>query len=101
MMNDHSTLMTVVDFLRRQTGKQDLVADTPLISSGLVDSLLVMDIIGLIEAKFGVRMLVEDLTPYNLETAERMVAMVLRRMAVPASTSSEPTWENSNASSRP
>jgi acyl carrier protein len=53
------------------------VADTdPLLASGLLDSLSVLDVVAYVETTFGIGVTDEDLTPDNFESIERMAAFV-------------------------
>ncbi|HEY6564484.1 MAG TPA: phosphopantetheine-binding protein [Pirellulaceae bacterium] len=84
-MHDRTAIVEgLLSFLRTQTGRSDLNPDTRLITSGLLDSLLVMDVVGYVESAFQVRLVVTDLIPDNLDTVERLSAMIARRSGTPA-----------------
>ena len=73
----------ILEFLKSQTGKADLDQDSTLLSSNLLDSLLVMDLASFIEGKFQVRLGVADLTFANLNTVRAISATVEGRAGVP------------------
>lgn len=80
----------VLAFLRAQTGKPDLAGDTPLLTSGLLDSLLVMDVVAYVESAFGVRLAVVDLTPDHLATVRQIAGVVARRGEIPLGSLDDP-----------
>ena len=53
-------------------------ADTPLFSSGIVDSFSLVSLITLIESRCGVRLAPSDLTLENLDSIDRIVAFSTR-----------------------
>ncbi|WP_134726302.1 phosphopantetheine-binding protein [Paracoccus luteus] len=66
-------------FLRRVAGDDTLGAETPLFSTGLIDSIAMMQVIGYLEDHGQVRIGTEDVTLDNLDTADRMLALVAAR----------------------
>jgi acyl carrier protein len=58
--------------------RPDLDADEPLISSGLITSLDVVRIIGLLEETWHVAIVDDDLRPDNFDSCRRMSAMLAR-----------------------
>lgn len=66
-------------FLRRVAGDDGVALDTPLFSSGLIDSIAMMQVIGYLEDHGHVRLGTEDVTLDNLDTANRMLALVAAR----------------------
>lgn len=66
-------------FLRRVAGDDTLGVDTPLFSTGLIDSIAMMQVIGYLEDHGHVRIGTEDVTLDNLDTANRMLALVAAR----------------------
>ena len=54
--------------------------DIPLLASGLIDSLAVLDIIAFLETRFDVRFEPEDLTGDNFDRISSMAALVRVRM---------------------
>ena len=59
---------------------RDLAVDTSLISSGLIDSLAVLDIIAFLETHFDVQFEPEDLTGENFDCIFSMAELVRSRM---------------------
>ena len=57
-------------------------ANTDLIESGRLDSLLVMDLVSFVEARFQIRMQPTDITPRNLRSAKSLARYILQ--ATPA-----------------
>jgi acyl carrier protein len=55
--------------------------DTPLISSGIIDSLAVLDLVTFIEQTFAVRLAEEDLDRERLDTIDLIEAVILERRA--------------------
>lgn len=54
-------------------------AETRLLSTGLLDSYGVLELVERIEARFGFTALKTDVTPENLETPERILAWIQRK----------------------
>ncbi|MBV0891396.1 acyl carrier protein [Paracoccus sp. Z118] len=69
----------LLSFLRRTSGDETVGPDTPLFSTGLIDSVAMMDVIGYIETHGGIQMGTEDVTLENLDTAARMQTLVAAR----------------------
>lgn len=57
----------------------DLGVDTPLIASGLLDSLHLLDLIEFAENLFGVRLAEEDMHPDNFQSVASIAALIARR----------------------
>ncbi len=53
--------------------------DALLVTSGIVDSTGVLEIIAFVEAEFGIRIRDDETVPENLESIERIAAFVGRR----------------------
>ena len=53
--------------------------DTPLLATGLLDSLQLMSLIEFAERRFGIRLTEEDMHPNNFETVTAVTALVTRR----------------------
>jgi acyl carrier protein len=60
---------------------ESLESQTPLISSGIIDSLAVLDMVTYIEKAFAVRLEQEDLGRERLDTIELIEAVILERRA--------------------
>lgn len=59
--------------------KRTLDNVVPLLESGIIDSLGVLDLVGFLEQAFDMRINDDDLTPDNFGTIECMVALVQKK----------------------
>jgi len=59
--------------------KRNLNDAVPLLESGIIDSLGVLDLVGFLEQTFDMKINDDDLTPENFGNIERMVAFVQRK----------------------
>jgi acyl carrier protein len=57
----------------------ELQDDTPLVSSGLVDSTGMLEVITFIESDLGVRVADQEMIPENLDSIARIAAFVARK----------------------
>jgi len=53
-----------------------LDANDPLLTSGIIDSLGVLSIVGFLEREFGIELLDDDLTPDNFQSLGRLAQLV-------------------------
>jgi acyl carrier protein len=60
----------------------DIREDTSLISTGLVDSTGMLEVIAFLESEFGISVRDQEMSPENLETIGRIAAYVQRKRAV-------------------
>lgn len=67
------TTETLLDYLTRTLEVPDVEAETPLFSSGLLDSVTMLDLIAFIEQKTKIDVGQEDVTLDNFDTAARIV----------------------------
>jgi acyl carrier protein len=58
-----------------------LKLDTPLVQSGIVDSLGMVDLVQFLEETFTIRINDEDMVPDNFDTVAAMAAFVERKIA--------------------
>lgn len=63
-----------------QLDKCDLAQDEPLLSTGILDSLGVLELVAFIEQSFPIRLADEDLVPANFERLSLLTAFVERRL---------------------
>jgi acyl carrier protein len=56
-----------------------LADDTSLITSGLVDSTGMLEVIAFLEGEYGIRIAEEELVPDNLETIGRIASFIARK----------------------
>ncbi len=54
---------------------------TPLLESGLLDSLGILDVVGFVEQKFGILLNDEDLVPENFQTVGHLSAFLTRKQS--------------------
>jgi acyl carrier protein len=57
----------------------NLPADASLLEAGIIDSTGVLEVVGFIEEKYGVRVEDDELLPENLDSIENIVAFVARK----------------------
>lgn len=71
----------IVDYLARLVGidASQLQGDTPLFSSGLLDSFTLVDLISFVESKAGLRVPATDVNLENLDSVDRILDYVKRR----------------------
>jgi acyl carrier protein len=62
----------------------ELGEETPLVTSGIVDSTGMLEIIAFLESDFGIRIGDEETTPENLGSIARIAAFVERKLGAPA-----------------
>ena len=90
-MNTHSLNHTVRQFITANFSHartRALADHDPLLESGIVDSLGVLDIVGFIESEFAISVADEDLVREHFGSIERIVAYVeSKRVRSPAATS--------------
>ncbi len=58
---------------------EEVAVDTLLITSGLVDSTGMLELISFLEAEFAIRIADHEATPENLESVARIVSFVARK----------------------
>jgi acyl carrier protein len=59
-----------------QARTRSLADEEPLLESGIVDSLGILDLVAFIESEFKVRVDDDDLTPENFNSISRIVAFI-------------------------
>lgn len=57
-----------------------LAGSSSLIEAGLIDSTGVLELVGYLEEKFGIRITNEELLPENLDSIDNIVAFVERKL---------------------
>lgn len=77
------TVLTLREALSlRLSDAVPLTAETDLIAEGLLDSLLIMDLMTFVEGRFGVRLGPQDVTPETFQSLGALAAVVDARLAV-------------------
>lgn len=70
----------LLDFLaKRVSAGEPLRANTDLLESELLDSLLVMDVVAHVESAYGARLENSDITPRNFRTVAAIAGLVSER----------------------
>jgi acyl carrier protein len=59
--------------------KQGLKSSDPLLESGILDSLGVLDVVGFVEHEFSIHVDDDELVPENFQTIESLVAFVQKK----------------------
>jgi acyl carrier protein len=59
----------------------ELTDDTSLVTTGLVDSTGMLEVIAHLESEFGIQITDQETTPENLDSIARMAAFVARKQA--------------------
>lgn len=72
----------LIAYLRQQVDmSDDFDATTDLIAYGVLDSLLVTDLVLHLQTKFGVTLTARDISPENLGSVERMADLIRQRQS--------------------
>ena len=75
-------IQTILEYVKReyieQGGDDDVGVDTPLISSGIVDSFSMVSLKVFIEKTYGIRIPEREATPEAVDSGRRIVALVER-----------------------
>jgi acyl carrier protein len=79
-LNTNAIQQKVIEFLVSATGQSSIDGETELQESGIIDSLLMMDLLVFVEAEFGVRLDFEDLTPDTFQSPSTIAGLIERRM---------------------
>ena len=82
-MNPSEIQKQVVGFLVTATGQTSINGDTELQDSGILDSLLMMDLLVFVEAELGIRLDFEDLTPDTFRSPATIARLIESRMTGP------------------
>lgn len=75
-MNDLKQALRIALVTQFKVDRDGLDDDTALFSSGLIDSLGVMDLVGFVEGQIGQTVPVEAITMENFDSVARIVAFV-------------------------
>jgi acyl carrier protein len=59
--------------------KHNFDSTTPLLDTGLLDSLGILDVVAFVEQKFGIILGDEDLVPENFQTVEHLSAFLVKK----------------------
>lgn len=90
MSTEHDVTQALTDYLNETlTPPQPVTRETDLIDAGIIDSLVIMDLLVQIEWAHGVRLLPQDITPNNFRSPTSMAQLIVerrRQLPVPALT---------------
>jgi acyl carrier protein len=76
--------VSIAEFIAARVGKASISPTASLIESGLVDSLIVLEVVGHLEAEFGVEFTPEHITLENFETVVAIESLLNRQRAASA-----------------
>jgi acyl carrier protein len=62
---------------------RELTEQTPLITSGILDSLGVLELVAFLEARYGIEFAADELDPGRLNTLESIAQLVRAKSEVP------------------
>ena len=80
-MNANEIQSKIVGFLVSATGQSSIDGDTELQESGIIDSLMMMDLLVFVETEIGLRLEFEDITPDVFETPATISRLIESRIA--------------------
>ena len=71
----------IVEELFRDGARQSISMDEPLVSTGLIDSLAMLRLIGFLEEEFSLTIGDGEVTPDNFETMRQLLQFLERKQA--------------------
>ena len=71
----------IVEELLRDGAHQSIAMDEPLVSTGLIDSLAMLRLIGFLEEEFSLTIGDGEVTPDNFETMRQLLQFLERKQA--------------------
>lgn len=74
---------TIIHLIKEITFKQ-VSRDQPLVSSNLLDSVAIVELILSLEREFGIELDIEDMTPEKLETVNSIEVLINERLSEPS-----------------
>ena len=79
-MPDDSLQLDLIQFLARDSRVEgELDAGTELIDSGIIDSLMIVDLLAFVEQRFGVALRGGDVRPANLRTVACLATVIAEK----------------------
>jgi acyl carrier protein len=85
MSNADTIASVLIDYLQSSQGMaRSMNAETDLVESGMLDSMLVMDLICFLEARFQVSMEPADINPQNLRSVTCLAHYLQARLSCDA-----------------
>jgi acyl carrier protein len=58
--------------------------DTSFLEKGIVDSTGIMELVGFVEQRFGIKVKDEELTPDNLDSIKKLAKFIRQKLSQPA-----------------
>jgi acyl carrier protein len=82
MMPETTSIQTpIIEFLSHRIAVADtLAANTPIIQSGLLDSLTLLDLVQFIERQWGVRLSARDINSTNFRDVDTLTSVICQRL---------------------
>ena len=75
---------TLIDFINSSVGREDQVeASTDLLHENLLDSLMLMELVLLIENNWGVQLQGDDIAPSHFRTVQNLAILIQTRIESP------------------
>jgi acyl carrier protein len=75
-MNQQNIQQKLADFLRQHAEIEEFDSTTDLIDEGILDSLMVTDLVLFSQQQFGIELAARDISPENLGTIEGMTRLI-------------------------
>ena len=80
----HHIQQQLIDYLNQHADvHEELDATTDLIDQGILDSLLVTDLVVFTQNRFGIELTARDISPENLSSIARMASLIRAKQAKP------------------
>ncbi len=84
MTTTTETTSMVLQFLHVHAGDFSLRADTPLLTTGVLDSLVILELVGELERQFEVRLEPDEISPANFRTATSIARLIEQKLQLAA-----------------
>ena len=92
LMNEAQVTEQLRQFIEKQfplARKHNVQSDTPLLISGIIDSMGTLDLVGFMEAEFDIVLSDEEMLADNFETLQKMTSFLCRKLESGLTTRSE------------
>ncbi len=84
LQKTHQIQQELIDYLNQHADVyEELSATTDLIDQGILDSLLVADLVLFTGSHFGIELTARDISPENLSSIERIAGLVCEKQRKP------------------
>ena len=91
-MNEAQVAEQLRNFIEQQfplARKHKIESDTPLLTSGIIDSMGTLDMVGFMEAEFDIVLSDEEMLADNFETLQKMTSFLCHKFDSSLTTTSE------------